>query len=38
MNRGLTQAERDAIAFELNTRPRKQHGFKTPLEIYYGES
>lgn len=32
----LTQKECDYIANELNTRPRKRHGFKTPLEIYHG--
>jgi IS30 family transposase len=31
----LTQKECDYIAHELNTRPRKRHGFKTPLEIYH---
>ena len=29
-----TQAELDAIAEELNTRPRKRHGFMTPLEVF----
>jgi IS30 family transposase len=28
------QEDLNAIAFKLNTRPRKIHGFKTPLEIY----
>jgi IS30 family transposase len=31
----LTQAECNWIANELNNRPRKRHGFKTPKEIYY---
>ncbi len=30
--RRLTQARCDAIAQELNNRPRKRHGFHTPLE------
>lgn len=34
--RSLTQKECDQIAFELNTRPRKRHAFKTPAEIYHG--
>ncbi|WP_050418084.1 IS30 family transposase [Azoarcus sp. CIB] len=33
--KNLTQHECDQIAHELNIRPRKRHGFKTPLEIYY---
>ena len=32
----LTQAQCDRIAMQLNTRPRKRHGFKTPEEILYG--
>jgi IS30 family transposase len=31
----LTQKECDWIANELNTRPRKRHGFRTPAEIYH---
>jgi transposase, IS30 family len=31
---GLTQADCDRIAFKLNSRPRKRHGYKTPLEVY----
>jgi IS30 family transposase len=31
----LTQHQCNAIARKLNTRPRKRHGFKTPLECYY---
>lgn len=34
--KSLTQRKCDWIANELNTRPRKRHGFKTPLEIYHG--
>jgi IS30 family transposase len=30
----LTQHQCNAIARKLNTRPRKRHGFKTPLECY----
>ena len=33
--RPLTQKECDRIANELNTRPRKRHGYKTPLEVYH---
>lgn len=33
----LTQAQCDRIAKQLNTRPRKRHGFKTPEEILYGK-
>jgi len=31
----LTQQECDAIAKELNTRPRKRHGYKTPEQIFF---
>src|SRR6516164_9641683 len=31
---GLTQEELDAIAWKLNTRPRKLHGFRSPIEVY----
>jgi IS30 family transposase len=31
---GLTQARCDYIANELNTRPRKRHGYSTPAELY----
>lgn len=31
---GLTQGDLDAIAFRLNSRPRKIHGFRSPLEVY----
>ncbi len=31
----LTQERRNEIAADLNTRPRKRHGFKTPSEMYY---
>lgn len=33
--RSLTQKQCDWIAKELNTRPRKRHGYKTPLEVYH---
>ncbi|THD03737.1 IS30 family transposase, partial [Rhodanobacter lindaniclasticus] len=29
-----SQAELDQIALSLNTRPRKRHQFRTPLEVY----
>jgi IS30 family transposase len=32
---GLTQHQCNAIARKLNLRPRKRHGYKTPLECYY---
>jgi IS30 family transposase len=31
---GITQANCDYIAFKLNSRPRKRHGFRTPQEVY----
>ena len=31
---GLTQEELDAIAWKLNTRPRKLHGFRSPITVY----
>lgn len=31
----LSQRQCNSIARTLNTRPRKRHGFKTPLECYY---
>ena len=31
----LSQSQCNAIARKLNTRPRKRHGFRTPLECYY---
>ena len=31
---GLTQADLDTIARRLNTRPRKLHGFRSPIEVY----
>ena len=31
---GFTQDDLDAIAFKLNSRPRKVHGFRSPLEVY----
>ncbi|MDX2313907.1 MAG: IS30 family transposase, partial [Gammaproteobacteria bacterium] len=33
----LTQTQCHRIARKLNTRPRKQHGFKTSKEILYGK-
>jgi IS30 family transposase len=33
--RTVTQTLCDAIALRLNTRPRKRHGFRTPLQVYY---
>jgi transposase, IS30 family len=30
----LTQDDLDAIAWKLNTRPRKIHGFRMPIEVY----
>jgi len=30
----LTQTDCDFIAFQLNTRPRKRHGYRTPLQLY----
>jgi IS30 family transposase len=32
--RRLSQADLDAIADELNNRPRKVHAYKTPAEVY----
>ncbi|MFB7374898.1 IS30 family transposase [Streptomyces sp. NPDC056222] len=32
--RTFSQAELDAIAHELNHRPRKTHGYRTPAEVY----
>jgi transposase, IS30 family len=31
---GLTQHQCNAIAMQLNTRPRKRLGFRTPLECF----
>jgi transposase, IS30 family len=31
----LTQEACDAIAAELNHRPRKRHGFRSPHDVYY---
>jgi transposase, IS30 family len=31
---GVTQAHCDYIAYKLNTRPRKRHGYRTPQEVY----
>ena len=30
----LTQAQCEYIAYELNTRPRKRHGYSTPADLY----
>jgi IS30 family transposase len=32
------QSDLDAIAYELNTRPRKCLGFRTPLEALHDDS
>jgi transposase, IS30 family len=32
----LTQAHCDWIASQLNTRPRKRHGYRSPNQLYYG--
>ncbi|MFI6423394.1 IS30 family transposase [Streptomyces sp. NPDC050842] len=32
--RTFRQADLDAIAHELNQRPRKTHGYRTPAEVY----
>jgi IS30 family transposase len=34
----LTQTDCDSIASQLNTRPRKRHGYRTPLEVYRNHS
>lgn len=34
----ITKAEVSAIAWELNNRPRKKLGFKTPLEVFFKEA
>jgi len=31
---GLTQRQCNEIAYQLNTRPRKRHAYKTPLEVF----
>lgn len=36
--RNVTQAYCDAVAFRLNSRPRKRHGYVSPYEVYYGKS
>ena len=33
----LTQQQCDAIAYKLNTRPRKRLNFKTPEKLQYGQ-
>lgn len=35
---GFTQAELDAVAWQLNTRPRKTLGWKCPAELFMPES
>lgn len=35
--RKVSQVQCDRIAFNLNTRPRKRHGFQTPQEVYDGK-
>lgn len=35
--RDVTQAQCNAIAFKLNTRPRKRFAYRTPLEVYQQE-
>ena len=30
----LSQDDLDAIALKLNTRPRRMHGFRTPMDVY----
>jgi transposase, IS30 family len=32
--KNLTQEDCNLIAYKLNTRPRKRHNFKTPLQVY----
>jgi len=31
---GFTQNELNAIAWQMNNRPRKVHGFRTPFQVY----
>ena len=33
-NPQITQEQLDAIAFQMNNRPRKVLGFRSPLEVY----
>lgn len=33
----ITQVDCDKIAYELNTRPRKRYGYKTPEQLYSGK-
>lgn len=33
----LTQQQCDAIAYKINTRPRKRFNYKTPEQIHYGQ-
>jgi IS30 family transposase len=34
--RRVTQDDCDEIAYALNTRPRKRHGFRTPADVFAG--
>jgi transposase, IS30 family len=34
----VTQSYCDAMAYRLNSRPRKRHGYISPHEVYYGSS
>ena len=34
----LSQSDLDAVVFQLNTRPRKTLGFRTPFEIFFKKS
>lgn len=33
---GVSQRQCELIAWKLNNRPRKRHGYRTPHEVYYG--
>lgn len=33
----LSQVQCDRIAFKLNSRPRKRHGYRTPNQVYYAK-
>jgi IS30 family transposase len=34
--RRVTQADCNAVADRINSRPRKRHGYRTPKELFYG--
>lgn len=34
----FTQKELDAVAWQLNTRPRKSLGFKCPAELFFADA